>query len=160
MNNFEGNLISKSEFIKLNEDDLMFITYPGRMGDVDGSTFIIKYDNEFVVYRVDGFMYSKKGVDISLDDMLKQFPKWFDVMKYSDDKEYNSKYKYLYMGFGNGLYVDNSIYSEYESYLNNFVEKYLEEYDDKESLKYAAVFNVWMDAFIDMVNDKEYKLII
>ena len=82
MNEIEVNKISKSEFIKLNEKNLMFITNPGRMGDEDGSTFIIKHGNE---------------------------------------EEYKGKYKYLYMGFGNGLSIDNSIYSEFEPYLNNKV---------------------------------------
>jgi len=34
--------ISKFKLIKIDEDDLMFITNPGRMGDEDGMTFIIK----------------------------------------------------------------------------------------------------------------------
>ena len=60
MNKFETNKILKSEFVKLNENDLMFITNPGRMGDEDGSTFIIKNNNEFTIYRVDGWMYRKR----------------------------------------------------------------------------------------------------
>ncbi len=54
MNLFETNKISKKEFLKLNENDLMFITNPGRMGDEDGTTFIIKHGNEFNIYRIDG----------------------------------------------------------------------------------------------------------
>lgn len=162
MNGLKINKILKSEFIKLNEDDLMLITYPGRMGDEDGSTFIIKHDNELTTYRVDGWLYQRKRekVDISLDDMLKHFPKWLEVMKCSDKKEYKGKYKYLYMGFGNGLCIDNSIYSEFEPYLNDLVEEYLKKYDDgeKESFKYAAVYNVWEDAFINMAKDKGYVL--
>lgn len=34
--------ITKEELMKLNEDELMFITIPGRMGDIYGSTFVIK----------------------------------------------------------------------------------------------------------------------
>ena len=64
------------------------------------------------------------------------------------------------MGFGNGLSVDNSIYNDFEPYLNNLVEKYLNDSndEDRESLKYAAIFNVWEKAFINMVNDKGYVL--
>ena len=51
--------ISKEEFLKINEDDVMFITNPGRMGDEDGSTFIIRQDNEYKIYRLDGWMYRK-----------------------------------------------------------------------------------------------------
>lgn len=162
MNRFETNKISKLEFVKLNEDDLIFITNPGRMGDEDGSTFIIKHGNELTIYRVDGWMYRKEGEkeEISLDDTTKQFPKWLEAWKHSDEKEYNGKYKYLYMGFGNGLSVDNSIYNEFEPYLNNLVDKYLEDSKDeeKEGLKYAAIYNVWEKAFINMVNDKRYVL--
>ena len=61
MNKFETNKITKSDFLKLNEEDLMFITNPGRMGDEDGSTFIIKKENELTIYRVDGWMYRKIG---------------------------------------------------------------------------------------------------
>jgi hypothetical protein len=33
--------ITKEEFEKLDEKNLIFITNPGRMGDIDGSNFII-----------------------------------------------------------------------------------------------------------------------
>ena len=46
----DTNSISKNELYELNEEDLMFITNPGRMGDEDGSTFIIKKDNVIVKY--------------------------------------------------------------------------------------------------------------
>lgn len=162
MNKFETNIITKSDFLKLNEKDLIFITNPGRMGDEDGSTFIIRKGNEFTIYRVDGFMYRKKGEkeDISLSDLLNQFPKWCKAWKESNKNEDTGKYKYLYMGFGNGLSVDNSIYNEFEPYLNKLVEKYLENKSDEEksSLKYAAIYDSWENAFIDMVNEKGYIL--
>ena len=154
----EINKISKDEFLKINEDDLMFITNPGRMGDEDGSTFIIKQDNEFKIYRLSEWMYRSKDFNevghISLDDALKQFPKWQEAWKNSSNENYNGKYKYLYMGFGNGLSVDNSIYDEFKPYLDEKVEEYLIDKKDKESLKYAAVFNVWEEAFFNMINKK------
>ena len=158
MSEIKIHKISKSELLKLNEDDLMFITNPGRMGDENGSTFIIKHGNEITIYRVDGWLYPKE--DILLSDIEKQFPKWLDTWKNSTDKEYKGKYRYLYMGFGNGLSVDNSIYNEFEEYLYDLVEEYLKEYseEEKESLKYAAIFNVWKEAFINMANDKGYIL--
>ena len=156
---FKTNEISKQEFLKINEDDVMFITNPGRMGDEDGSTFIIKSGNELTIYRIDGWMYPRgKQTDISLDDTIKQFPKWYEAWEHREEKNYHGKYKCLYMGFGNGLCVDNSIYSEYAPFLNDLIEKYLENKENKNSLKYAAVFNVWEDAFINMVNDKGYVL--
>ena len=160
MREFKKNTIIKKEFIKLNEKDVMFITNPGRMGDEDGSTFIIKQGNEYIVYRIDGWLYGKKELSkdefISLDDVSKQFPKWREAWKNGD----NEKYKYLYMGFGNGLSIDNSVYNKFEPYLNKLVDKYLENYKDKkkESLKYAAVYNCWEDAFMEMVKEKNIEL--
>ena len=160
MNLFETNKISKKEFLKLNENDLMFITNPGRMGDEDGTTFIIKHGNEFNIYRIDGWMYPKeeKELIISLEDCLKQFPQWSKTWKHNNKKEHNDKYKYLYMGFGNGLSIDNSIYSEFEPYLNYLVQEKLKERNSKEQepLKYATIFNTWEAAFINMANDKGY----
>ena len=154
----EVNKISKKDFLKINEDDVMFITNPGRMGDEDGSTFIIKQDNKYIKYRLSEWMYHGKDFNksehISLDDALKQFPKWKDAWQNSNNEDYKGKYKYLYMGFGNGLSVDNSIYNEFKPYLDKKVEEYLEGKEDKESLKYSAIYNVWEDAFIKMINNK------
>lgn len=61
------------------------------------------------------------------------------------------------MGYGNGLAVDNSVYNEYKPYLDDKVEEFLEKDKDKESMKYAAIFNSWKDAFLDMVNNKNKK---
>ncbi len=154
MNEFKINKISKSDFLKLDEKDLMFITNPGRMGDEDGSTFIIRNDNEFIVYRVDGFMYPNNSEEvITLDDMLKQFPKWHEVWHNQNNKDYQGKYKYIYMGFGNGLSVDNSIYDEYKYYLDKEINN-----EEDTSLQYANIFNAWDKAFINMVKEKEYVI--
>ena len=153
------NKISREDFFKINEDDVMFITNPGRMGDEDGSTFIVRQDNEFKIYRLDEWRYRGKDFKarehISLHEALKQFPKWNEVWQNSNNKDYRGKYKYIYMGFGNGLSVDNLIYNEFKFYLDERVEKYLQDNEDKESLKYAAIFNVWEDAFNDMINNKK-----
>ena len=160
MNGFKTNKITKKDFLALNEDDVMFITNPGRMGDEDGTTFVIKNGGLFTVYRIDGWMYpskdEKEEYKISLDDVAKQFPKWYETWKNSNKEDYQGKYKYLYMGFGNGLSVDNSIYNEFEPYLNSLVEKYLNKKskEEKESLKYAAIFDTWEKALIEMLKDK------
>ncbi len=162
MKEFIANKISKSEFLKLNEEDVMFITNPGRMGDEDGSTFIIRHDNEFSIYRIDGWMYPIENNErITLEDASKQFPKWRETWKHSAEKEYKGKYKYIYMGFGNGLCVDKSIYEEYEPYLNKIVEEQLEKssVEDRESHRKSIIFISWKQAFIDMVNDKGYVLV-
>ena len=62
------------------------------------------------------------------------------------------------MGFGNGLSIDNSIYEEFEPYLNEKVQEYLKGKEDQDSLKYAAIFNTWQAAFMNMVKDKGYIL--
>ena len=154
MNN---NSITREDFLKLNEDDVMFITNPGRMGDEDGIYFVIKKGNILTFYRVDGWMYGI-GKEISLQDAFKQFPSWYYTWDHNKDKNYQGKYKYLYMGFGNGLSIDNRIYEEYKPYLDKLVEEYLEKEEDKEKLMYAAIFSTWKKAVINMANDK--KLII
>ena len=162
MTKYITNKISKEEFLKLNEEDIMFITNPGRMGDEDGTTFIVKHDNKLAIYRVDGWMYRKRGEqeEISLNDALKQFPKWNKAWKNNNKKDITEKYKYLYMGFGNGLSIDKTIYKEFEPYLNDLVDNQLKKRskNERESLKYATIFNVWEEAFINMVNDKDYIL--
>ena len=77
----------------------MFITNPGRMGDEDGTTFVIQNGNEFSVYRVDGWLYpSKKEKQenrISMNDNKNQFPKWLEAWKHSKEKDYKGKYTYI-----------------------------------------------------------------
>lgn len=138
----------------------MFITNPGRMGDEDGLTFIILQDDKFKLYRLDGLLYNRNNnynisEHITLDDALKQFPKWAKAWKNSDKEENIEKYKYLYMGFGNGLSIDKSVYNEFKSYLDEKVQEYLEDKDDKESLKYAAIYNTWKQAFIKMAKSNQ-----
>ena len=162
MSQLKPNKLSKSELLQLREENLLFITYPGRMGDEDGSTLIMKQGNEFIIYRVDGWMFPKEGerVELSLQDLFQQFPKWYDVLEHAREKDYKGKYKYYYMGFGNGLCVDSSIYPEFELYLKKNVEEYLKDsnVEEKKSLQYAAVFNCWERSFLDLADDKGYVL--
>ena len=152
MNN---NSITREDFLKLNEDDVMFITNPGRMGDEDGIYFVIKKDNILTFYRVDGWMYGI-GKEISLQDAFKQFPNWYYTWDHNRDKNYKGKYKYLYMGFGNGLSVDNSIYDDFKPYLDKVLEEYLKDKEDKDKLIYAAIFSTWKKAVTNMASDKGY----
>ena len=89
---------------------------------------------------------------ISLNDVEKQFPEWFETWKNEGNKEYKGKYTHIYMGFGNGLAVDNTIYNEFKPLLDKRVEEYLRDKKDKKSLQYAAIFDTWDKAFIDLVN--------
>ncbi len=154
---FEMNEISKEDFLKIKEEDIMFITNPGRMGDEDGLTFIIKKDKEFKIYRINGFLYPRKVTDeskrITFEETKKQFPIWAEGLKKGYTKNFKEKYKYIYMGFGNGLTINNSIYDKFKPYLDKEVEEYLKDEEDKEGLQYAAMYNTWEDAFIDMIED-------
>ena len=55
--------------------------------------------------------YSGKNSEITLDDLEKVFPKWIEAWNNSSNKEYDGKYNYVYMGYGNGLCVDKSLYN-------------------------------------------------
>jgi hypothetical protein len=135
--------ITKKKLYRLKEDNLMFITNPGRMGDEDGCTFIIqkgKIVKRFVCYRVSGWM-NNKTPEITLDDMEKVFPKWIEAWNNSTNKEYDGKYKYIYMGFGNGLCVDKSLYDIFKLELEHQIrlKKELHEYSDE----YSTIYNSW-----------------
>ncbi len=151
---FKERKITKEDLMNLDEKDLLFITNPGRMGDEDGSTFVIKKDNRYIVYRVDGWMYpAKKEEDpISMDDMFKVFPKWKEAWKNQHKEDYNGKYVYIYTGFGNGLCVDKKIYDEYLPYLLEEIKNngwdatiYLNEAN-------PGVAESWQMALVRMVN--------
>ena len=156
---FEENRISREDFLKIDEKNVMFITNPGRMGDEDGITFIVKENNNFKIYRIGDWMYRTKDFNekefISLNDAETQFPEWFEAWKNEGNKDYKGKYTHIYMGFGNGLAVDNKIYDEFKPYLDRRVDEYLKKEGNKDSLKYAAIFDNWNKAFIDMVNEKK-----
>lgn len=162
INLFEPKKIKKEDFLKIREKDVMFITNPGRMGDEDGTTFVVKSGNEFSVYRVDGWLYpikkEKPENKITMAETANQFPKWLEAWEHGNEKDYKGKYTHIYTGFGNGLNIDNNIYEEYKPYLDEEVNKYLDKYNGKEEMKYAAVYNVWDNALISMADDKEYIL--
>ena len=140
--------IVKEDFEKIDEKDVMFITNPGRMGDEDGSYFIVRINDVFYPYRVSGWMYLDDNTEITLEKYSKKFPLWMDMWKNSSKKK-NEKYTYIYMGFGNGLSIDNSIYEEYNQYLLDEVNMRKANYGDtgdNPSFNYPA----WEPAFIKM----------
>ena len=149
MNSLKLNHISKKDFFKLKEEDVMFITNPGRMGDEDGSTFIIKDGDNYLLYRVSGWM--SRNHDIDLEDMEKVFPMWIDAWKNSINEKYEGKYKYYYMGFGNGLCVDKSI--------SDIFDKNLElELSGKEEDRYGLIFRLWDKVAIKTINELNGKI--
>jgi hypothetical protein len=158
MKDIEFIKITKEEFEKLDEKNLIFITNPGRMGDTDGSNFIVKIGNVFYPYRVSNWMYSTDKAEITLEEFSKKFPLWMDMWNKADENE-NEKYQYIYMGFGNGLSIDKSIYDEYYPYFESVV-KSNEDYEEDENgnYPYHIAYNSWDTAFIEMCEDKKYKL--
>ena len=157
MNKFCICSIKKEDFLKIKEDDVLFITNPGRMGDEDGITFVLEKGNNYLVYRLDGFLYPNNKECITLKDAIKQFPRWYKSWQHINKDNYQEKYKYLYMGLGNGLYVDKKIYNDFKPYLEEKVKEYLNDYDedDKNSLQYAVIFNVWKEALEKMIDSKK-----
>lgn len=152
---FAVSKISREEFFNIKEDDLMFITNPGRMGDEDGSTFIIKRGDEYMSYRIDGWMYGDRTNEdfISFDEMLKQFSRWKETLDNWDNKEYNGKYIYVYMGFGNGISINKNIYEKYKPYLLEEVRKIKEKYGETEE-KPSMYFPAWKPAIENMLNNE------
>ena len=158
------NSITKEEFVKLNEDNLLFITNPGRQGDVDGSTFVmIDFSNStpcLKCYRVSGwYMGNLTENDISLDDMLKQFSNWRYVWNNWNNELKNQKFKYIYMGFGNGLSVKEEIYETFYKYLIEEIKSSEKiDYNDKEIELYLFE-NYWEQAVIKLFEDRGIKII-
>lgn len=152
--------ISREEFNSIKEENVMFITNPGRMYDEDGTTFIIKNDNEFIIYRISGWMYGDRDDNyISLEDTFKIFPEWEKRWHNSQDEQLKNKYKYIYTGFGNGLSIDKSIYDEYYKYLIDKVKKH-KSYNLKDGDNYNPSINisVWDEAFFKYAKDHNIKV--
>ena len=146
------NKITKEDFFKLDEKDLMFITSPGRMGDVDGSTFVIRKDDKYTMYHVGGWYNPKVDEkDITLDDMFKVFPEWRKTL-IKQSENYSGKYVFIPMGFGNGLCVDKSVYDEYHPYLLEQVKKH-ETYSEEDGKDYNICLNYpsWIPALEKML---------
>ena len=80
--------ISKDDFNKLKEEDVLFITHPGRMGDEDGSTFIVKNGNSLICYRIEHWMYNTNECVVDYDEMKAAFKEW--AKRLSKDEK-NSK---------------------------------------------------------------------
>lgn len=150
----EMNEISREDFFKLKEENVMFITNPGRKGDEDGSTFIIKRDNDYISYRIDGWMSRNRTKEnfISLDEMFIQFPKWREAWHNSKNETSNEKYIYIYMGFGNGLSVDKTIYREFEPYMMHEVNK-IKNKNHEEEQPYMY-YSTWKTAVEKLLNNK------
>ena len=60
---------------------------------------------------------------------------------------------YVYMGFGNGLSVDKSIYRKYEPYLLDEVKKIKNKHNEKEESP-SVYYPAWKPAVENMLNNK------
>ena len=83
------NKISRDEFFRLKERDLLFITNPGRMADVSGSTLIVHIPEGYKVYRIDGWYFENRNrhEQISYSEMMEAFPIWRSMIKSIDQKD-------------------------------------------------------------------------
>ena len=154
---FEELRITKEELKKLNEDNLMFITNPGRMGDEDGSTFIMKDENKLIAYRASNWMYNHEKCEVELEDLEGVFPHWIEAWNNSKNEEYDGKFKYVYMGFGNGLSVNKSIYDTFKKYLDEEVNKKAKE--ENREADYSLVYNCWERAAVKTANELGFEIL-
>ena len=114
---------------KLKEDELLFITYPGRMGDINGCSFVIKSNNKIIFYRIDN-LYKFKG------NIYEKFPKWNEALKNYSEKKKSNKYEIIYMGMGNLLAVDKSVFRKFEALIKERTNEIKGNYED-------CYFNLW-----------------
>ena len=157
MKYFLLNRITKEEFNKLNEDNLMFITNPGRMGDENGSTFIMKEGNLLKAYRASGWMYNTEKCEVTLNDMEKKFPHWINAWKNSSNEDYDEKFRYIYMGFGNGLCVNRKIYDVFKKHLDTEVSERARE-ENTDVNEYSLKYTSWEKAALKTANELGYEI--
>ncbi len=157
MKYFKLNHIKRDDFFKINEEDVMFITCPGRMGDEDGSTFIVKEDNKFIAYRVSGWLYNTEKCEVTFEEMLEFFPKWDEALDHGEDDKYIGKYKYYYMGFGNVLCVDRRISNIFDKHLEETMIRLAPIYETTLD-DYALKYNSWDDAAYETAKDLKYDI--
>ena len=127
---------------ELKEEDLLMITYPGRMGDVAGCSFAINHDG-IHIYRIED-LYHFKG------DIFKQFPKWQEDLKNQVEKKKTKDYKVIYMGMGNLLGVKEEIYKEFEKKVKEKLPEISESYGSEELRFGAACYTYWRSIIKDM----------
>ena len=133
----EEKKISEEELNNLYEDELLFITYPGRMGDVYGCSFVIKNNDKLTFYRIEN-LYEFKG------NIYTQFPKWNEALKNYSEKKETEKYEIIYMGFGNLLGVDKSVFNDFKPLAEEKMKNISENYSN--DLKFgAACYTYWKE---------------
>lgn len=138
----EEKKLSEEELNNLYEDELLFITYPGRMGDVYGCSFVIKNNDKLTFYRIEN-LYEFKG------NIYTQFPKWNEALKNYSEKKKTEKYEIIYMGFGNLLGVDKSVFNDFKPLAEEKMKNISENYSN--DLKFgAACYTYWKEIVNNM----------
>lgn len=138
----EEKKLSEEELNNLYEDELLFITYPGRMGDVYGCSFVIKNNDKLTFYRIEN-LYEFKG------NIYTQFPKWNEALKNYSEKKETEKYEIIYMGFGNLLGVDKSVFNDFKPLAEEKMKNISENYSN--DLKFgAACYTYWKEIVNNM----------
>ncbi len=157
MKYFKLNHIKRDDFFNIKEEDVMFITHPGRMGDEDGSTFIIKKENKFIAYRISGWEYNPDKCEVEYEEMLKAFPEWNEALDHKENENYIGKYKYYYMGFGNILCVDRRISNIFDKHLEETMIKLAPVYETTLD-DYALKYNSWDNAAYETAKELNYDI--
>lgn len=140
----EEKTLIEEELNNLREDELLFITFPGRMGDVYGCSFVIKKNDKITFYRIEN-LYDFKG------NIYIQFPKWNKALKNYSEKKESEKYEIIYMGFGNLLGVDKSIFNTFKPLAEEKMKNISENYNN--NLKFgAACYTYWKEIVNNMFN--------
>ena len=130
-------ILTEEELNNLHEDELLFITYPGRMGDVYGCSLVINKNDKITFYRIEN-IYDFKG------NIYQQFPKWNEALKNYSEKKESDKYEIIYMGFGNLLGVDKRIFNTFKPLAEEKM-KYISENYSKELKFGAACYTYWRE---------------
>ena len=121
------------------------------MKNIDFGNYLyqLRKENVLVPYRVGNWMYDVDKCAVEFKDMEKVFPKWIEAWNNFDNENFEGKYKFFYMGFGNGLCVDREISDIFESHLKEIIDN---------PKDYSEVFNKWQEAVIQTAKDLNYEI--
>ena len=112
------------------------------MGDVYGCSFVIKNNDKLTFYRIEN-LYEFKG------NIYTQFPKWNEALKNYSEKKETEKYEIIYMGFGNLLGVDKSVFNDFKPLAEEKMKNISENYSN--DLKFgAACYTYWKEIVNNM----------
>ena len=163
--------MTRPNFLRLDENNIMFIRGLGRMADNDMIFFIVKENDDFKCYKIDGLTHDN-GVGkydyISRDDIDYKLPYWKATQNMTlpiitlGEVYCNttSKYVCIFLGFGDTICINNSIYEKYEKYLKKEIEDFPENHPDKKEFdKTARIEWQWFVAALNYIHSQKKKLL-